>query len=188
MRILIFVLIAACLAGAFLGGCRKKEADKSQQKSQPQISKEATKQKQPFIMNISDNPGYYSSSDVTPSSSTRDLDNLLRPELKNLFGDAKLVAENFKMPQCRDCTETMRYVVKQILSSSDGDALHSALKAEGFVPSEVIGLKPYHSKTYVAMSFERTTTLRPYILCIQVNLDDQTIVVQSYRLDVKQRH
>lgn len=188
MRILTFVLIVVCFVATFLGGCRKKDADKSPPQSRSQFSDEPTKRKQPTITSISDNPAYYSSNDIAPSSSTRDLDGLLRPVLKRLFGDTKLVAENFKMPQCRDCTETLKYVVRHILTSSDGDSLHSALSAEGFARSEVIGLKPVHGETYVAMSFEKTTSLRPYILGIQINLDDQTIVVQSYRLDVKQKH
>ena len=158
------------------------------QKHQEQMSKKTADQHKPVTGNISDNPAFFSAANQVPASDViKDLDSIIRPVLKQLFEDAKLVAENFKMPQCRDCTETMKYVVKQILSSSDGDALHSAFSAAGFARSEVIGLAPYHSKTYVAMSFERTTSLRPYILGIQVNLDEQTIVVQSYRLDVKQR-
>ena len=195
MRILVFVFVVACLATAFLGGCRKKEADKSQPPpSQSQFAEEPTKQakqKQPAIINISDNPAFFSATAISSKAAeVKDLDKLFRPVLTKLFGEVKLIEESLSSEKRLDgevIENRMAYVVRLILTPQEGDNLHSSLKKAGFVSSPRLGSKPTHykSKSIVAMSLMKTTSLRGYSLVIKVDADKQRIEIESYKLGSK---
>jgi hypothetical protein len=189
MRILTFILIAACFAGAFLGSCRKKVADESPPQSKSQFSDEPTKQKQSATMSISDNPAFFSATTISPKApEVKDLDNLLRPVLTKLFGEVKLVEES-KAPQTKPDGEVvenrMVYVVRLLLTPEEGDNLHLALKGVGFVSSPRLGSKPTHSRTMVLMSLMKSTSLRGYSLVINVDAGRQRIEIESYKLGSK---
>lgn len=193
MRILIFVLISACLAGAFLSGCRKKEADKPQPPpSQAQFDDEPTKRNQPpknNVISISDNPAFFTASAINPKApEAKDLDKLFRPVLVDVFGDAKLVEES-QAPQTKVDGEVVEnrivYVVRLILTPQEGNNLHSALKRVGFVSSPRLGSKPTIFSTGAIMSVMRTTSLRGYSLVIKVDSGKQKIEIESYKLGSK---
>ena len=196
----IFVLIAVFLATTFCSSCGKKQDDEptkrvSQselakiQEHQEQTPKKTADQHKPGIGSISDNPGFYGVSDTAPvSDAVKDLDSAIRPVLKQLFGDAKIVAESKSAETKIDgevVENSFTYVVKQVLTPEDGKALHAALHAAHFSLSPRLGAKPTIWKGGAIMSLFRNTSRRPYSLVINVDTNKQQIVVESYKLGSK---
>ena len=200
MRRLIFVLITVCLAAIFYSGCGKKEGDEptrnadqselarmSQQ--QPQTSKKSADSHKPVIGNISDNPAFFSASRQSlANDASKDLDGIIMPVLKKVFGDAKIVAE-LKSPETKIDGEVVEnritYVVRRLLTPQDGVPLHSAFLAAGFSTSPRLGSKPTIWSGGAGMSLFESTSRRSYSLVINVDTKKQQIVVESYKLGSK---
>lgn len=144
----------------------------------------------PGMTDISDNPVFFTAQDLTPGPGVpQDLDQLIRPVLKQLFKDAKLVEDIGEQPLRRDGEveeNKLVYVVRRLLDSLDGDQLHRELHdKKKWAASPRLGSKPTHSRTQVLMSFQKTTRLRGYSLVIKVDFSKQRIEVISYRLGSK---
>ena len=122
------------------------------------------------------------------SDVAKDLDNAIRPILKNLFSDARIISES-KSAQTKADGEVLEnfiiYKVKKNLIVQDGYALHSAFRSAGFASSPRLGSKPSEWRGNVAMSLMRTTSLRPYSLVINVDTNKQQITVESYKTGSK---
>ena len=145
---------------------------------------------QPEMTDISDNPGFFAAQNKTPGPGVpQDLDKLIRPVLKQLFKDAKLVEDIGEQPPRRDGEveeNKLVYVVRRLLDSVDGDQLHAELHDKRKWPaSPRLGLKPQHSRTQVLMALFKSTSLRSYSLVIKVDFNKQRIEVISYRLGSK---
>jgi hypothetical protein len=200
MRRLIFIITAVCLATVFFSSCGKKENDEPTKKAdqselarmsrqQDQMPKETTKQNKPVIGSISDNPAFYNSGGISAKApEVKDLDSVIRPILKKLFGDAKIIAES-KEPETRVDGEVVEnsfaYVVKQILVPEDGTALHTALHDAHFGLSPRLGGKPTIWTGGAGMSLFKSTSLRSYSLVINMDTKKQQIVIESYKLGSK---
>jgi hypothetical protein len=144
------------------------------------------------MTDISDNPGFFAVRNKTPEPGVpQDIDKLIRPVLKRLFKDAKLVEDIGEQPPKVDGEveeNKLVYVVRQLLIESDGDQLHAVLDKEaGFSLSPRLGAKPTHIRGHqkVWMSLLKSTSLRGYSFVIEVNYGTQRITVISYRLGSK---
>jgi len=143
------------------------------------------------MTDISDNPGYFTAKEIRPTTdATRDLDNLLRPVFVKLFGSAKLVAEGGldpNRPAGDVLLNSMTYVVRRILTHEEGDELHKTLVAQGFSRSPRYGSKPVHSRSggFVMMSLFESTNVGHYSLGIRLDLNKQTMLVESFQLGSK---
>jgi hypothetical protein len=142
------------------------------------------------MTDISDNPGFFAVQDLTPGPGVpQDIDQLIRPVLKQLFKDVKLVEDIGEQPPRVDGEveeNKLVYVVRRLLDSLDGDQLHAELHDKKKWPaSPRLGLKPQHSRTQVFMAFFKSTGLRGYSLVIKVDFSKQRIEVISYRLGSK---
>jgi hypothetical protein len=144
------------------------------------------------MTDISDNPGFFTVQDLKPASGIpQDLDQRIRPVLKRLFKDAKLVEDIGEQPPARDGEveeNKLVYVVRRLLEEQDGDQLHTVLHdQEHFTYSPRLGSKPTHIRAHgkVWMSLFKSTSLRSYSLVIEVNYKTQRITVISYRLGSK---
>ncbi len=142
------------------------------------------------MTDISDNPGFFTVQNLTPGSGvSQDLDNLIRPVLKQLFKDAKLMEDIGEQPPRIDGEveeNKLVYVVRRLLDSADGDQLHAELHDKRKWPaSPRLGLKPQHSRSQVFMALFKSTSLRGYSLVIKVDFSKQRIEVISYRLGSK---
>jgi hypothetical protein len=144
------------------------------------------------MTDISDSPIFFTVSDqkaVDPVA--RDLDRMIRPVLKRLFNDAKLVEELGEQPPSRDgevVENKLVYVVRMILTEEEAKRLHAELhEKEKWPTSPRIGSAPIHFRTLkeVWMSFSKSTNLRGYSLEIKVNYENQRVTVISYRLGSK---
>lgn len=142
-------------------------------------------------MDISDNPNFFTSAEKhSTSPAVKDLDGLIRLVLVKTFGGAKLV-EVRDTPEKRLDGEviltTMTYVVRRLLDGPAGDELHRALMAAGFARSPRIGAKPSHSRKAVVMSFHKTTSRAGYSLVFKLDLIQQKMEIQSYKLSRSDR-
>ena len=184
MRRLIFAFFAVYIALAICVGCGKKEGDEpTKYRSQAGLEKLSKNQGQ---MSKKDNWAFNSSRGIEgKATEVRDLDSCIRPVLKKLFGDAKIVAES-QSPETRKDGEVVEnritYVVKQFLVPDDGKALHATLHAGGFGLSVRLGAKPTIWRDGAVMSLFKSTSQRSYSLVINVDTKKQQIVVESYRL------
>lgn len=145
---------------------------------------------QPGMTDISDNPGFFTTQNRTPGGGVpQDLDKLIRPVLKRLFKDAKLVEDIGKQPPRIDGEveeNKLVYVVRLLLTETEADQLHAELnKKEKWPASPRLGSKPVHGRKEAGMSLFKSTSLRGYSLVISVNYETQRIVVISYRLGSK---
>ncbi|MFA5554430.1 MAG: hypothetical protein WCZ89_07035 [Phycisphaerae bacterium] len=171
-------------------GCSKKKSDASGTAAKPSEQTAVNQQQSSqTIQKISDNPGFFTVSAVSPKSAeVKDLDKLLRPILIELFEDAKLV-EQSETPETRADGEVIKnkmvYVVRMILTPQEGDNLHAALTAKGFAASPRMGRKPLHYKSTVTMTVMKTTSLGGYSLNIIVDANKQQIEIISYQLGSK---
>jgi hypothetical protein len=143
------------------------------------------------MTDISDNPGYFTAKDISPTADAmRDLDGVVRPILTKLFGAAKLVAEGGpdpNIPDRADVLNSITYVVRQILSHQECDNMHAAFTAAHFSRSPRYGAKPVHSHSggFVLMSLFTHVNMRAYSLGIRIDLNTQTIRIDSYQLGSK---
>lgn len=193
MRRLTFVLIAVCLAVIFYSGCGKKEVDEptknADQSELARMSEKAAGQQKLTTGSISDNPAFFSASKRTLSDDTaKDIDSIVVPVLKKVFGDAKLVAESKTAETKKDgevVENRITYVVKQILTPQDGTPLHAAFLTAGFSTSPRLGSKPTIWSGGAVMSLFETTQKRTYSLVIKIDTKKQQIVVESYKLGSK---
>ena len=143
------------------------------------------------MTDISDNPGYFTAKEIQPTAdAVRDLDNLFRPVFVKLFGAAKLVAEGGldpNRPAGDVLLNSMTYVVRRILTHEEGDELHKTLVAQGFTRSPRYGAKPVHSRSggFVMMSLFESTNAGHYSLGIRIDINKQTILIESFQLGSK---
>lgn len=200
MRRLIFVLIVVCLITTFYSGCGKKEVDEptknadqselaKMQQQQEQPSKKAAGQQQSTTKHISDNPAFYSEANKAgENDTTKNLDSVIAPVLKKVFGDAKLVAESKAAETKRDgevVENSITYVVKRLMVPQDGRDLHTALHNSGFGLSPRLGAQPTTWREGAIMSLFKRTSQRSYSLVIKIDTVKQQIVVESYKLGSK---
>jgi len=133
-----------------------------------------------------DNPDFKSLKAIPPQTPTaKDIDSIIRPALAKTFQDAKLISATGQEAPKRDgevIEDRLIYAVKVRLDRNGGDALHAALRAQGFSTSPRLGSKPTHASKKVLMSLFETTRLRTYSFVIIVDAEKQQVVVESYRL------
>ena len=122
------------------------------------------------------------------AAEVKDLDSLVRPTLKKLFGDVKLISES-DAPETKIDGEIVEnrfaYIVSKLLVPKDGKPLHASLHANGFGLSPRLGSKPTIWSGGAMMSLFKSTSLRSYSLVINIDTKKQQIVVESYRLGSK---
>jgi len=199
MRKSLLVFISVCIAIVFCSSCGKKQDDEPTKKAdqselakidkQQQTSKKSADTRKPVTGSISDNPAFFSASKQSLSNDvSKDLDGIIVPVLKKVFGDAKIVAE-LKSPETKIDGEVVEnritYVVRQLLVPQDGVALHAAFIAAGFSTSPRLGAKPTIWSGGAGMSLFESTSKRTYSLVINVDTKKQQIVVESYKLGSK---
>lgn len=188
-------LLPLCIWGLMiicLLGCGKKETDEpTKYRSQAgleKLSREAANKvaKQGIVR---DNPKFFASGDVSGKApEVRDLDSQIRPVLRKLFGDVRLVSESGAPETQRDgevVENRFTYIVSKFLVPKDGEPLHAALRAANFGASPRLGSKPTIWSGGAGMSLFKTTSMRPYSLVINMDTKKQQIVVESYRLGSK---
>ena len=142
------------------------------------------------MTDISDNPGFFTAQNITPGPGVpQDLDKLIRPVLKRLFKDAKLVEDIGAQPPRIDGEveeNKLVYVVRLLLTEAEADQLHNELHEKMKWPaSPRLGRKPTHGRKEAVMSLFKSTSLRGYSFVIGVNYELQKITVISYRLGSK---
>ncbi|MDD2866709.1 MAG: hypothetical protein PHO59_05230 [Candidatus Omnitrophica bacterium] len=197
MRRSMFVFLSACVAaGVLCGGCGKREGDEptkyTSQEGLARLTKQAQEtsgRRSQATGGTSVNPAFLVSSGLSAKDPTaQDLDRVVRPVLKSVFGDAKLIAES-SGPETRKDGEVIEnrltYAVKRVLAGKDGEALHAALRAAHFSTSPRLGSKPTIIKTFATMSFFKTTSRRSYSLVFNIDAKKQQLVVESYQLGSK---
>jgi hypothetical protein len=186
------ILCVLVLAIFSLSACGRKEGDEpTKYRSQEGLAKMTQQQSDMMKMSsVANNPRFLSTGNIAPvSQEVRDLDAAIRPVLKNIFGDAKMVSES-KAPETQRDGEVLEnrftYVVKKILNKENGVALHTALHAAHFGLSPRLGSKPTTWSGGVVMSlFYTHSSRRPYSLVINCDTKKQQIVVESYQLGSK---
>lgn len=188
----ITIVSVFCITTIFISGCGKKESvEPTRYQSQAgleKLTREAAK-KQTGAGIVSVNPAFNFSRDTGgKAAEVRDLDSVIRPVLKKVFGDAKIISESGK-PETRIDGEVVEnrftYLVKKRMVPKDGEALHAALYAVHFTPSPRLGSKPTIWSGGAGMSFFKSTDMRSYSLVINMDTPKQQIVVESYRLGSK---
>jgi hypothetical protein len=105
-----------------------------------------------------------------------------------MFKEAKLISAKGPEAPKRDgevIEDRLIYSVKPLLTESDGDELHDAFHAVGFVDSPRLGRRPTHSRGNVYMSLMKSTSQRGYSFVIIVYTDKQQIEIESYKLGSK---
>jgi hypothetical protein len=142
------------------------------------------------MTDISDNPGFFTAQNLTPGPGVpQDIDKLIRPVLKRLFKDAKLVEDIGEQPLRIDGQveeNKLVYVVRQLLTEAEADQLHKELHDKMKWPaSPRLGRKPQHAREEAVMSLFKSTSLRGYSFVIGVNYETQKITIISYRLGSK---
>jgi len=197
MRRSMFVFLSACVAAGILsGGCGKREGDEptkyASQEGLAKLSRQAEQasgRRGAEKGGTSVNPSFSVSSGSSAKDPTaQDLDRVIRPVLKSVFGDAKLIAES-SGPETRKDGEVIEnrlvYVAKRVVTAQDGESLHAALRAGHFSTSPRLGSKPTIVRTFATMSFFKTTPRRTYSLVFSIDAKKQQIVVESYQLGSK---
>jgi hypothetical protein len=118
----------------------------------------------------------------------KDLDEVLRPVLQKLYGDARIVAES-RSPETKVDGEVVEnritYAVSRTLAPNDGVALHAALRSAGFSTSPRLGAKPTIWSGGATMSLFKSTALRSYSLVVNIDSRKQQVTVESYKLGSK---
>ena len=194
------VFFAVSLALAVLPGCGGGEKQKplgdeptkyQSQAGLEQLSHQAAQQAalQMGKGAVKENKGFKSALDLqAKAAEVKDLDALIRPVLKNVFGDARIISES-SGPETRKDGEVIEnkfsYALKRVVVPADGETLHAALRAKGFAASPRLGRKPTILSTGAMMSLMRTTSRRGYSLVIKVDSVKQRIEVESYKLGSK---
>jgi hypothetical protein len=197
MRKSFFILVSVCLITTFYSGCGKKEGDEptknadqselaKMQQQQNQLSKKTSSQHQTTTKDISDNPAFYiAGNKAGANDTTKNLDSVISPVLKKVFGDAKLIAESKSAETKLDgevVENSITYVVKRLLVPEDGKDLHTALHNSGFGLSPRLGAQPTIWREGAIMSLFKNTPKGSYSLVVKIDTKKQQIVVESYRL------
>jgi len=187
----IFAVAAFGIITTVCLGCGKKAGDEpTKYRSQEGLAKMTQQQSDMMKMSsVAKNPRFLVASSLAPASSeVKDLDAAIRPVLKNIFGNAKIVSES-KTPETQRDGEVVEnrfiYVVNKVLVRQDGKALHTALHAAGFGLSPRLGSEPTTWTGGAIMSLFKSTSARSYSLVINMDTKKQQIVVESYRLGSK---
>jgi hypothetical protein len=153
------------------------------------LTKQAAQNQAAESMGLADNPGFFSANNIIPSNATaKDIDGIIRPVLRKVFKDARLVsARGPEAPKIDGevVEDRLAYSVRAALTEKGGDDLHRAFRAAGFATSPRLGSKPTHSRGNVYMSLMRTTSLRGYSFVIVVDTGKQKIEIESYKLGSK---
>ncbi len=184
-------LILSVLVVVFLSACGKKEGEEPtkyrSQSGLEKLTRQATNKatQQSTVKNSK----FFVSNDISgKADQVRDLDSQIRPVLKRLFGDARLVSES-NGPQTQRDGEVVEnkftYVVSKVLVRKDGKLLHTALHAAGFGLSPRLGSEPTTWSGGAMMSLFKSTSLRSYSLVVNIDIPKQQIVVESYQLGSK---
>jgi hypothetical protein len=186
------LLLALFCLTIISGGCGKKEGDEpTKYRSQAGLEKltsEAAHRtaKESIARN---NPGFFASRDSGGKApEVKDLDSAIRPVLRKLFGDARLISESGAPETQRDgevVENKFTYVVSKALVRKDGELLHAALHAAGFGLSPRLGSKPTTWSGGAVMSLFKSTSSRSYSLVVNIDIRKQQITVESYRLGSK---
>lgn len=198
MKKIVHVFLAVFLGIVFLAGCGNRYDEPTKYASQEGLAnmkesqsnemvKKSTKKKKVDTDTVNAAFGHSQDSNVK-APEAKDLDNVIRPVLKKVFGDVKIVAESSKSETKKDgevVENRMAYVVKKKLIPKDGETLHAALHSAHFGLSPRLGSKPTIWSHGATMSLFKTTSLRSYSLVINVDTKKQQIVVESYRLGSK---
>ncbi len=191
MKGLIFSITVICIIAMTLSGCGKKDNfEPTRYQSQEGLARMTQEQSDKMAKKVTPtSPRFLAAANIAlVSEEVKDLDAVIKPVLKKLFGDAKIISES-KAPETQRDGEVVEnrftYMVGQILNSQNGVALHSALHAAGFGLSPRLGSKPTTWSGGVTMSLFKTTSRRSYSLVINVDTKKQQIVVESYKLGSK---
>ena len=186
------LLLALFFVTVISGGCGKKEGDEpTKYRSQAGLEKLTREAANKAIKQITarDNPKFFASGDSSgKASEVRELDSQIRPVLRKLFGDARLVSESGAPETQRDgevVENRFTYLVSKFLVPKDGEPLHAALRVAHFGASPRLGSKPTIWSGGAGMSLFKTTSMRSYSLVINVDTRKQQIIVESYRLGSK---
>jgi len=136
-----------------------------------------------------DNPTFFAARDAgAKARAVQALDTVIRPILKQIFGDAKIVSES-KSPETQKDGEVIEnsftYIVRKKFVSDDGKRLHASMHAAHFGPSPRLGRKPTIARSRAMMSLFYTHASRPYSLVIKLDSKKQEILVLSYKLGSK---
>jgi len=192
-RILITLCILSILM-VFFTGCGQKQADEpTKTADQSELARMSGQQGQASTKQEANpsNSAYAAASGLTLTDETsKDIDSLIAPVLKEVFGGAKIIAESHE-PETRDDGEVIEnkitYVVPSIFRAEDGRRLHSAFLAAHFGTSPRLGSEPTIIKAtkQAMMSFLETTPQRPYSFVITLDAAKQQITVVSYKLGSK---
>jgi len=188
-----YVFLAMCIALIMGSGCEKKEGDEptkyQSQAGLERLTEQAAQQQQESSGSGPENPAFNNSIEVEGVvAEVRDLDSVIKPVLKKLFGDARIISESKKPETKRDgevVENQFTYVVRKYLVPQDGESLHAALCAAHFGRSPRVGSKPLIWSGGAGMSFFKSTSLRSYSLVINVDTKKQQITVESYKLGSK---
>lgn len=185
-RRLVLFFLAICAATVACNGCGKKEFDEpTRYRSQAGLEK-LTAQAQMLEKNNRAFSGSKDSGAKAPE--VKDLDGVIRPVLKKVFGDAKIISESH-LPETKRDGEVVEnhfvYFVKRIMAREDGSALHAAFRSASFTSSPRLGSKPTIWSGGAVMSLFKSTSQRSYSLVINIDTRKQEIVVESYRLGSK---
>lgn len=191
MRKLIFIFFSVFITMTACPGCGKTERDEpTKYVSQERLAR--MQQQQIPIRHVSNNPAFFVSRDTgARAPEVKDLDGAMRPVLKKLFGDAKIIAESTAPEKKIDgevVENRITYATKQILTLQNGQELHTVLHNAGFGLSPRLGGKPSVGHTNVVMSLFKNTSQRSYSLVINVDTKKQQIVVESYQLGSRYDH
>lgn len=189
-KVLPFLSILVLFALS-LSACGKKEGDEpTKYRSQAgleKLSREAAKHQGASVKQ--DNRAFNSSKEIQgKAAEVRDLDAAIRPVLRKLFGDVRLVSESGAPETKRDgevVENKFTYIVSKHLAPKDGEPLHAALLAAHFSTSPRLGSKPTIWSGGATMSLFKSSSLRTYSLVVNVDTRKQQIVVESYRLGSK---
>ena len=185
-----YVFLAMFIALIVGSGCQKKEGDEptkyQSQAGLERLTEQAAKQQGGNSGSDPGNPAFDNSIEVEGKApEVRDLDRIIVPVLKSLFGDARIISESEKPETQKDgevVENQFTYVVRKHMVPKDGESLHAALCAAHFGKSPRLGSKPTIWSGGALMSLFKTTRLRTYSLVIKLDPKKQQLIVESYRL------
>jgi hypothetical protein len=190
MKRLFYFFLPICVVLIMGSGCEKQEGDEptkyQSQEGLERLTEQAAKQQAENLKSASENHVFDRAKEVEGwAAEVRDLDGVIRPVLKELFGDARIISESEKPATQRDgevLENQFVYVVRKHLVPQDGKSLHAALCAAHFGKSPRLGSKPTIWSGGALMSLFKTTRLRTYSLVIKLDPKKQQLIVESYKL------
>ena len=188
------ILVTLGVISLILSGCGQKEGDEpTKYADQSELARISGQQEQASAKQQANqnNSAFAAASGLTLTDETsKDIDGIIAPVLKKVFGGAKIIAESHE-PETMDDGEVIEnkitYVVPSVFTAEDGRRLHSAFLAAHFGTSPRLGSKPTIIKAtkQALMSFLETTQRRAYSFVITLDAAKQQITVVSYKLGSK---